>query len=71
MWEIVIAVCPFGVFSGHLIILWSFGIFFIILVCFTKKNLATLQQVSRHRCPPFLNWMIGAESHFLSDHKVL
>jgi hypothetical protein len=24
-------------------ILWSFGIFFTVLVCFTKKNLATLR----------------------------
>jgi hypothetical protein len=40
---------PFGIFYGHLrhfmairYIMWLFGIFFIVLVCCTKKNLATL-----------------------------
>jgi hypothetical protein len=40
---------PFGIFCGHLVyfvaiwyILWIFGIFFHILVCCSKKNLATL-----------------------------
>jgi hypothetical protein len=38
-----------GIFYDHLVyftaignILWSFGIFFLVLVCCTKKNLATL-----------------------------
>jgi hypothetical protein len=41
--------CPFGLFYGNLVyfvviwsILWPFGIFFPVLVCCTKKNLATL-----------------------------
>jgi hypothetical protein len=40
---------PFDIFYGQLAnfmairnILWSFGIFFLVLVCCTKKNLATL-----------------------------
>jgi hypothetical protein len=33
---------PFGISYGHLDILWSFGIFFPVLVCFVKINLATL-----------------------------
>jgi hypothetical protein len=42
---------PFGLFCGHLVyfvaiwyILWPFGIFFHVLVCCTKKNLATLDR---------------------------
>jgi hypothetical protein len=40
---------PFGLFNDHLVyfvaiwyMLWLFGIFFRVLVCCTKKNLATL-----------------------------
>jgi hypothetical protein len=33
---------PFGLFYGHLVFgIWSFGIFSLVLVCCTKKNLAT------------------------------
>jgi hypothetical protein len=42
-------ICLFGIFYGYLVyfmvvwyILWLFGIFFSVLVCCTKKNLATL-----------------------------
>jgi hypothetical protein len=31
-----------GVFSGHLVMLWKFGIFSLVLVYCVKKNLATL-----------------------------
>jgi hypothetical protein len=34
IWDIL---CPFGMY-----IMWSFGIFFPVLVCCTEKNLATL-----------------------------
>jgi hypothetical protein len=47
--EVGYTLWPFGVCCGHLVyviaiwyILWSLGIFFLALVCFTKKNLATL-----------------------------
>jgi hypothetical protein len=33
---------PLEIVYGHLEYLWSFGIFFPVLVCCTKKNLATL-----------------------------
>jgi hypothetical protein len=32
----------FGLFYGHLVMLWYFGIFFLVLVHCAKKNLATL-----------------------------
>jgi hypothetical protein len=36
---------PFGIFYCHLVyILIIYSIFFLVLVCFTKKNLATLPQ---------------------------
>jgi hypothetical protein len=42
---------PVGIFYDHLVyfmiiwyILWSYGIFFLILVCCSKKNLATLRE---------------------------
>jgi hypothetical protein len=41
-----------GKFCGHLVyfvaicyILWLFGMVFFVLVCSTKKNLATLQSI--------------------------
>jgi hypothetical protein len=41
--------CPFGVLYGHLqyfmaiwYIFWLFGVFCPVLVCWSKKNLATL-----------------------------
>jgi hypothetical protein len=33
---------PFGIFYGHLVMLWSFGIFFPVLVYCVKTNLATM-----------------------------
>jgi hypothetical protein len=33
---------PFGIFCGHLVILWSFGTFSPFLVRCNKKNLVTL-----------------------------
>jgi hypothetical protein len=33
---------PFVTFNGHCVILWAFGIVFLVLVYFTKNNLATL-----------------------------
>jgi hypothetical protein len=40
----------FGMFSGYFVFLWSFGMYiFPVLVCYAKKNLATLiprQQLS-------------------------
>jgi hypothetical protein len=44
IWNII---RPFGIFSGHLVISWQFGIFSLVLVCSIKKNLATLNPVSR------------------------
>jgi hypothetical protein len=48
---------PFGLFYGHLIyfvtiwnILWLFAIFFPVLVCCDKKNLATLVIISMGNC---------------------
>jgi hypothetical protein len=45
---------PWKIFCGHLVyfvaiwyILWSFGVFFPVLVYCTKKNLATLQLIIR------------------------
>jgi hypothetical protein len=42
---------PLGIFYGHLVcnmaiwyILWLFGVFFTVSVCWTEKNLATLEQ---------------------------
>jgi hypothetical protein len=49
----------FEIFKGHLVnfmgiwyILWSFSIFFTVLVCCTKKNLATLfdSRVPMQKC---------------------
>jgi hypothetical protein len=39
LWYIV---RPIGIFYAYLYSLWSFGIWFPILICCTKKNLATL-----------------------------
>jgi hypothetical protein len=33
---------PFGIFYGRLEYLWLFGIYFPVLACSTKNNLATL-----------------------------
>jgi hypothetical protein len=33
---------PFGIFYGHLVILWQFGTFSTVLVYCVEKNLATL-----------------------------
>jgi hypothetical protein len=43
-----VCTCPFGLFYGH------FGIFFPILACGTKKNLATLV-ISRDQCESLPN----------------
>jgi hypothetical protein len=32
----------FGIFYGPCYIVWSFGVYFHVMVYFTKKNLATL-----------------------------
>jgi hypothetical protein len=49
-------VWPFGL-SGHLVyfmailfILWPFGIYFPVLVCCTKKNIATLAKPTKRSC---------------------
>jgi hypothetical protein len=40
-----LAVKDIGIFYGHLVsMLWRFGIFFPVLVCCTKKNLAALRR---------------------------
>jgi hypothetical protein len=43
-WNILRA---FGVFYGHLLIFWSFGITSPVLVYCPKKNLATLDKIIR------------------------
>jgi hypothetical protein len=47
---------PFGMFYGHGVFLmaiwyicWPFGIFFPVLVCCNKKNLATLLVTARRK----------------------
>jgi hypothetical protein len=43
MWYIL---WPFGIFYGHLVYLWSFDIFFPVLVCCSMKNLAILDKIA-------------------------
>jgi hypothetical protein len=38
----------FGIYFVPVVFLWSFGIFTTVLVCCTKKNLATLVQTNIH-----------------------
>jgi hypothetical protein len=33
---------PFGIFYGHLVMLWLFGIFYTVWVYCVQKNLATM-----------------------------
>jgi hypothetical protein len=65
-----------GIFCYHLLYLWLFGIFFPVLVCCTKKNLATLVRkvvlVTNGSCGPiawlacyFLRWDMNIEIYEL------
>jgi hypothetical protein len=40
--EMLVNLVSFGIFYGHLVISWSYGIFSPVLVYCVKKNLATL-----------------------------
>jgi hypothetical protein len=44
---------PLGIYYGHLVMLWQFGIFFPVLVYCDKKNLATLV------CPVLWEFFFG------------
>jgi hypothetical protein len=64
---------PFGVFSGYLVyfmpiwyILWSFGTFFHVLVCCTKKNLATLPWGMNVLLTPPFSSLSGCVHNFLT-----
>jgi hypothetical protein len=60
-WKMFAFLCPFGLFYGHWkhfmtiwYILWSFGTFLPVLVCCSKKNLATLRPTAGFRRQPRL-----------------
>jgi hypothetical protein len=48
--------CPFGILCDHLLYLMVIWYIFLVLVCCTKKNLATLSMMVRLR----LLWRRGA-----------
>jgi hypothetical protein len=50
--------CPFSLFTDNWYLLWSFGIFFPVLICCTKENLATLLCVRDNEMPKCLSWII-------------
>jgi hypothetical protein len=44
LWSFWYVLWSFGTFYGYLVYFWRFGIFSPSLVCFIKKNLATLRK---------------------------